>query len=1250
MTVFQILDSFAQDLIIENETETTREVTFDNDYTYDSDEEFKTYRKKKNASEQGVSYGYKSRVMIIHIFATNSDGNHIRINLEGFEPYFYVKVPENSKGIFETILKMSCEGIKVKTEYVKRKVLFGYTGGRDYNFAKLSVSSLRDFRNLKNVFLSKENQPIFSLTHSSKPLEVFEANLDPMLRFFHLRNIQTCGWATILDSPEVNDSGILELNARWDDIKPYKSPPVAVAPFLLASWDIECYSENGEFPLAVKNYERVVNLIHHNAKSAEDARYLLSNAILYPENPPNGMDALRGRSGLPMKQEHLEFLFKKAEFNQLLDEALELRDKDKSESILAIAKCLKPLEKLFPLAGDPVIQIGVVLQRGQLPPQKHIFVLGACDAVPQVEVYSYKTEREMILGWAKMMKEWNVDILMGYNTFGFDERYLWLRAEELRIHQTEHIQALTRLNDAEKQVTLDEKFLSSSALGDNTMYIWSTHGRLQVDLYHYVKRSYPLASYKLDDVCQNFMSGSLKSIDTTSTETWTIKTGTTADIVVGRAIVLLDETGDCIVEKLIITEIIPGAAIYVSAPNGDDAADIALIAATAVKWAIVKDDVSPQEIFKFHRGSSADRAKIAKYCIQDCILVLDLYKKLDVFNNAMAMANACSVPIGYIFTRGQGVKIESLIFKECHERGQVIMTLQNASNASEESYEGAIVLDPIPGFYFDSPVGVADFASLYPSTIISENISYDTLVWVKNYSLNGSFMGYAFGSDEDELNAEPGVRWTDIEFDIWGSDPEDKRKSPTKIKTGLRICRYAQYSGSRKGALPEIVQKLLATRKAKRKEAEKESDPFKKALLDAEQLAYKLTANSLYGQLGSGTFKIRLQHLAASVTAYGRKQILFAKDVIEEFYGPKANNPECSAEITYGDTDSLFVNFNVKDKETGEPLKGDMAIEATMRLTEEAGKFVTLALKAPHDFEYDKVFYPFIIFSKKRYVGNKYEGSIDYYSQTSMGIATKRRDYAGLVKVIYGGALRILLTDKDIPKALKFVEEKLFELVDGKMSLNHLTMSKSLRAEYKMANPPAHKILAERIKQRDPGNAPASGERVQFIYVMPQPGQVAAKLQGDRVETPSYIRAKGLKPDYRFYIEHQLMNPIVQLFSLVADKIPGVVQPKCTWSNASISDREIATTNAIFGKILNYCDKLSVRAFGASFFGTNPASPVVPVVVTVQQQHAINKPVQSQQKIQPRLGYFIDKMIVEKMDKEKKKRNAQNKKLLNTSE
>jgi DNA polymerase delta subunit 1 len=123
---------------------------------------------------------------------------------------------------------------------------------------------------------------------------------------------------------------------------------------------------------------------------------------------------------------------------------------------------------------------------------------------------------------------------------------------------------------------------------------------------------------------------------------------------------------------------------------------------------------------------------------------VELYKKLDVFNNAMAMANACSVPVGYIFTRGQGIKIESLIFKECYERNQCVLVLpttpRGAPLEQQDSYEGAIVLTPEPGFYFKSPVGVADFASLYPSTIISENISYDSLVWVKEFDLDGNIV------------------------------------------------------------------------------------------------------------------------------------------------------------------------------------------------------------------------------------------------------------------------------------------------------------------------------------------------------------------------------------------------------------------------------------------------------------------------------------------------------------------------------
>jgi DNA polymerase elongation subunit (family B) len=495
------------------------------------------------------------------------------------------------------------------------------------------------------------------------------------------------------------------------------------------------------------------------------------------------------------------------------------------------------------------------------------------------------------------MYEQEIDIFVGYNIFGFDEKYVWERCDQLGITGHHEVQQLNRLADEGGEMKLEEKRLSSSAMGDNFLYLWTTVGRLRIDLYHYIKRGYALPSYKLDDTSRNFLGESVKKV-TEKVEGWELTVGSTTKqyIAKGSSVVLLNANGDSLCEKLNVIEYEPGR-IIVEIPED-------VIADEVDKWAVVKDDLSPKEIFRFHEKGSAERAVIAKYCLQDCQLVLDLFKKLDVFNNAMSMANVCSVPVSYIFLRGQGVKIESLMFKYCYESEQCISVLP-VHRGDSESYEGAIVLDPTPGFY-TSPVGVADFASLYPSTIISENISHDTLVWVKDFDENGNLINLVWGSDKyDNL---PGQRYTDIEYDNMIDDPNDMRKMKTKIKAGTRVCRYAQ---DRIGTIPKIVAGLLAARKAKRKEGEKETDPFKKALLDSEQLAYKLTANSLYGQLGSGTFKARLKPLAASVTAYGRKQILFSKAAIETFYGPNSGNPNCcaSAETVYGDSVASYTKL-----------------------------------------------------------------------------------------------------------------------------------------------------------------------------------------------------------------------------------------------------------------------------------------------------------------------------------------------------
>lgn len=1268
-TLLHIFDALAQDQEVLREDEDTKEVAFLSDSGSDlEDEEFirKRYKPKKGLTG-AAAVGTGKKEMVIHLFGTTPEGQTARLLVSGFQPFFYVELPSrDSLTLLKDRLYSGRRFTKdtLSISLVSKKKLFGYTGGRSYPFAELRVKNLNDFRGLRKLFLDIQSRPIFRLNSSADPLPVYDSALDPMLRFFHMRNISPSGWIRCDIELEETDDGTLFGECPWDWISPENKPPMAAAPFLKATWDIECYSANGEFPLAQKGYDRCAKLLYQNATDAAAVPEMIVGAFERPQAPPAGMEGLFVRNGATPNFARLRTLLAQLEpaLQPILNDRSDCSAEEKEKRIKSLAKLLdKHLGISVPLAGDPVIQIGVVFVKQGSEPEKHIFVFGSCDPIHGVHVHSHKTEKDMILDWAATMELQNPDILEGYNVFGFDERYLWGRCVELGIENHASIQSLNRLVSLGGETKLYEKFLSSSALGDNFMYVWSAVGRLQIDLYHYVRRNAQLPSYKLDDVCMFYMSGKLGSVDMSAADKWVLKTKSTGDAQIGRFVVLLDDTGEVVVEKMRVIGVENGKAVHVEAPTDPDAANDAK---QAVKWAIVKDDVPPAEIFRLHRGTSADRAKVAAYCVQDCMLVHELSKKLEVFNNAMSMANVCSVPVSYIFMRGQGIKAESLIFKYCFERGIVIETLESppprwATNpvagdeetgeaapatASEESYEGAICLDPPPGFYHKSPIGVCDFASLYPSTMISENISHDSLVWVKDYDLQGRLMAIPFGSDECEGFAPAGTRWTDISFDIWVPDPKDKRKHPEKIKAGTRVCRYAQKPDGSKDTIPDIVAKLLAARKAKRKEAEKETDIFRKNLLDAEQLAYKLTANSLYGQLGSATFKIRLRYLAASITAYGRLQILFAKAAIEKFYGPEAGDPRCAAvgaQVVYGDTDSLFVNFNPKDPETGKLLEGQPAIEATIALTEEAGKFITGALKPPHDFEYDKVFYPFIIFSKKRYVGNKYEDSPTEFKQTSMGIVLKRRDNAPVLKTIYGGAVAILLNERDVPKATQFVRNSCMDMVEGRMSLSQLTITKSLRAEYK-ASPPAHKVLADRIKARDPGNAPAAGERIGYVYISPPTGQQAPKLQGERIETPAYIRAKGLRPDARYYIEHQLMNPLGQLFSQVLEEMPGFVGP------VAPEDRERVACDLLFRDAFATCDKKSARLFFQTQFGAvaakAPAAATEAAAKTKKSTTKAAAPTNTNTKQLRMDGFLVDKELLAEIGRKKEKKEKKDKK------
>jgi len=236
-------------------------------------------------------------------------------------------------------------------------------------------------------------------------------------------------------------------------------------------------------------------------------------------------------------------------------------------------------------------------------------------------------------------------------------------------------------------------------------------------------------------------------------------------------------------------------------------------------------------------------------------------------------------------------------------------------------------------------------------------------------------------------------------------------------------------------------------------------------------------------------------------------------------------------------TDSVFFTFNLKDPKNGENIRGKKALEITIEIAQDAAKLCTQWLKPPMELSYEKTLMPFILLSKKRYVGMLYETDPNKGKMKYMGLSLKRRDSCDYLKDVYGGILTILMKGGDgqnIQRAVEFLDNSLKELIQGNVSMDKLAITKALRGHYKNPQQIAHAVLAERIAKRDPGNKPKPGDRMKFVHIVSKDTKA---LQGDKIETPEFIVQNRVPIDYSFYITNQLMKPLQQLFGLALEQI-----------------------------------------------------------------------------------------------------------------
>jgi DNA polymerase delta subunit 1 len=483
--------------------------------------------------------------------------------------------------------------------------------------------------------------------------------------------------------------------------------------------------------------------------------------------------------------------------------------------------------------------------------------------LPDEETTFYDDERDLLMDLRNYILEKDVDVFIGYNSNLFDFPYLLRRAERLGLPDFKYFSRLPG-----EEVVFRETVYESKQSGARVQCSFNCPGRIFLDVYPMVRKSYKYDSYKLNAVAKEF------------------------------------------------------------------------------RLPVAKDDIDPADIPKYYYGTKENRSKLLKYCKKDVLVTLILgEKEVDVVRRMVAMARLYGVSAQQVPDRGNSYLLGMMLRKKMGNdyfpnSAKFDETLRATFDSIDgytelwynaldgKKYPGAFVFDPKAGLW-KCCVMTLDFNSLYPSVMITFNICLSTQVQhadKNNPDLNISPSGYAY------------------------------------VKEHVK-----------KGLLPELVAELIDERNAVKKRMKNEKDPSRISMMDAEQNALKIAANSYYGLMGSTTSILSSISAAYSVTAYGRFYIQKTCDALmeipnfEEKYGHKIVYPgfieKYGLEIIYGDTDSLFIALN-KIKDVDLVMKS-IGNEIKDWVNDKAGIFVE---KGRLKMAFENCSYPFYIKAKKKYV------------------------------------------------------------------------------------------------------------------------------------------------------------------------------------------------------------------------------------------------------------------------------------------
>lgn len=320
-------------------------------------------------------------------------------------------------------------------------------------------------------------------------------------------------------------------------------------------------------------------------------------------------------------------------------------------------------------------------------------------------------------------------------------------------------------------------------------------------------------------------------------------------------------------------------------------------------------NLSPREITDcWIDSSSSARQQLYEYAKADAVSTLGIAEKMLPLQ--IELSRMVGYPLDELTKMGRGRQVESFLTAEAFKKGELVPPKKGA----EKTFEGGFVLPPEKGVHED--VIALDFSSMYPTIMISFNISPDTFVEPNE------------AEEESDLYVAPEVGHA-------------FKKAPD-------------------GFFKRIMSDLITRRKAikaEMKKYDKTSDEYR--LLDIQQQSVKILTNSFYGYTGWSAAKFYKRECAEATTAWGRHFIKRAVTVAEER----------GFKVIYGDTDSIFAKLT--DARGDVEDRREAILEKAKEVSERISKELPLELEIQD-------FFKSIFFTgkKKRYAALTDKGEI----------------------------------------------------------------------------------------------------------------------------------------------------------------------------------------------------------------------------------------------------------------------------------